>query len=172
MADESKGSRRAALKSIALASGALGCGAVTIPIARFAVAPAQKGAGAGRWIPTVRLDSLREGEPRRVALVADHHDAWTLEKSVELGAVWLERRGDKLLAWSTTCPHLGCSVERASTASGFYCACHDSSFDASGKRQAGPSPRDLDALATRVEEGVVVVEFRRFRQGTPEKTAV
>ena len=50
-------------------------------------------AGAGRWIKTVTVDSLPEGEPKRVALVADHRDAWTLEKDVELGAAWLLRKG-------------------------------------------------------------------------------
>jgi Rieske Fe-S protein len=161
------------MKTLALAGGTLGCGAVAVPIARFVVAPAQHGAGGGHWIPTVPLESLREGEAKRVALVADHRDAWSLEKSVELGAVWLVRKGTSVLAWSVTCPHLGCSVDRASTGKGFYCACHDSSFDPSGKRESGPSPRDLDSLETRVEkDGTVAVEYRRFRQGTAEKSPV
>jgi hypothetical protein len=36
----------------------------------------------------------------------------------------------------------------------------------------GPSPRALDELATRVEDGFVLVEFRRFRQGTPGKEPI
>lgn len=152
--------------------GTLGCGALAVPIARFVAAPAAQGGGTGRWIRTIRLDALRDGEAKRVALVADHRDAWTIERDVELGAVWLVRSGSSVRAWSTTCPHLGCSVDKASTAKGFYCACHDSSFDEAGKRQSGPSPRDLDTLDTRVEDGVVVVNFRRFRQGTPDKSAV
>jgi Rieske Fe-S protein len=161
------------MRTLALAGGTLGCGALAVPVSRFVAAPAQQGAGGGRWIPTVPLESLREGEPKRVALVADHRDAWTLEKSVELGAVWLVRKGASVLAWSVTCPHLGCSVDRASSGKGFYCACHDSSFDGSGKRESGPSPRDLDSLETRVDkDGVVAVEFRRFRQGTADKSSV
>ena len=38
-----------------------------------------------------------------------------------------------------------------------------------GKRKSGPAPRDLDTLATRIEEGFVAVDFRRFRIGIPEK---
>ena len=160
------------MKTLALVGGTLGCGALAVPIGRFADAPSREGQGGGRWIRAVPLEALREGEPKRVSLAADHKDAWTLEKNVELGAVWLLRKGASVLAWSTTCPHLGCSVDRAPSGKGFYCACHDSSFDGTGKRESGPSPRDLDALETRIDDGVVVVDYRRFRQGTPEKSTV
>ena len=55
---------------------------------------------------------------------------------------------------------------------GFNCPCHDSSFDADGKRLDGPSPRDLDTLGTKVEDGFVMVDFQRFRQGIPDKATV
>jgi Rieske Fe-S protein len=135
-------------------------------------APARGAAGAGRWIKAAPLDSLREGEPKRVALVADRRDAWTLERDVELGAAWLLRRGDAVLGWTVTCPHLGCAVNKSASAPGFSCPCHDSVFDADGRRLTGPSPRDLDRLGTRVENGFVLVEFRRFRQGIPDKEPV
>jgi menaquinol-cytochrome c reductase iron-sulfur subunit len=163
--------RRGALKTIVAVGGAIGCGALAVPSVRFLVAPASGGAGPGRWIKTLSLDSLREGEPKRVARIADHRDAWTLEKAVELGAAWLVRRGDAVLAWSVTCPHLGCAIDRSASAPGFYCPCHESSFDVEGGRLSGPSPRDLDSLSTRVEDGFVLVKFQRFRQGIPEKVA-
>jgi Rieske Fe-S protein len=164
--------RRDALKALALVGGAAACGALAVPAARFVTAPARTGGGAGRWIKTVRLDALPEGQPRRVALVDDHRDGWTLEKQVQLGAAWLVRRGDAVSAWSVTCPHLGCAVDRSASGPGFYCPCHDSSFDPEGKRLTGPSPRDLDALGTKIEDGFVFVDFRRFRQGTADKTAI
>lgn len=170
MPEAPKTDRRNALKVIAVTGGIAGAGALALPAARFVVAPAAGGAGGGRWIRTVALEALKEGEPKRVALVADHKDAWTLEKQVELGAVWLLREGDAVKAWSVVCPHLGCAVDKSATEPGFNCPCHDSSFDPAGRRLSGPSPRDMDALATRVEDGFVVVEFQRFRQGTPEKT--
>jgi hypothetical protein len=49
---------------------------------------------------------------------------------------------------------------------------HDSTFDGDGRRLAGPSPRDLDSLDTRVEDGFVLVDYRRFRQGTPDKLPI
>jgi Rieske Fe-S protein len=170
--DAPDSSRRKVLRAIVAAGGAVGCGALAVPSVRFLVAPAAGGAGAGRWIRTVALDSMREGEPKRVSLVSDHRDAWTLEKAVELGAAWLVRKGDAVVAYSTTCPHLGCAVDRAATGPGFYCPCHDSAFDAGGGRLSGPSPRAMDTLDTRVEDGFVLVNFKRFRQGIPEKVAM
>jgi menaquinol-cytochrome c reductase iron-sulfur subunit len=169
---DSKTDRRGALHTLAVIGSAVGCGALAVPSVRFLAAPAGGAAGAGRWIKTVPLDSLHDGEPKRVALIADRRDAWTLEKNVELGAAWLLRRGDAVLAWTTTCPHLGCAVDKIASGPGFNCPCHDSSFDADGRRLTGPSPRAMDALASRVEGGVVMVEFQRFRQGTPEKEPI
>ena len=164
--------RRGALKTLAAVGGAVGCGALAVPAVRFLVAPAMGPAGSGYWIKTVAVDSLPEGEPKRVALVADHRDAWTLEKQVELGAAWVVRKGAAVVAWSTVCPHLGCAVDKSGSGPGFNCPCHDSSFDADGQRLNGPSPRALDALATRVEDGFLMVQFQRFRQGTPEKDPI
>jgi menaquinol-cytochrome c reductase iron-sulfur subunit len=171
LGDDVNTSRRGALRVLAV-GGAVGCGALAIPTLRFVVAPAAGGSGSGHWVKTVPLDSLTEGEPKRVAVVADHRDAWTLEKHVELGAAWLEKRGDKVVAWSTVCPHLGCAVDRNPAGPGFFCPCHDSYFDAEGSRINGPSPRGLDSLGVRVDDGFVHVEFRRFRQGTPDKDPV
>lgn len=171
MSDDVNKSRRGALR-VLVTGGVVGCGALAIPTVRFLVAPAMGGGGAGRWVKTLPFDALNEGEPKRVALIADHHDAWTLEKQVELGAAWLERRGTQVVAWSTVCPHLGCAVDRSPTGPGFYCPCHDSYFDREGGRLNGPSPRGLDTLAVRIEDGFVHVEFQRFRQGTPAKEPV
>jgi menaquinol-cytochrome c reductase iron-sulfur subunit len=157
---------------MAVVGGVVGCGAIAVPTVRFLVAPAMGAAGAGKWIKTLPLDALAEGEPKRVALVADHHDAWTLEKDVELGAAWILRKGGDVIAWSTVCPHLGCAIDKSAGAPGFNCPCHDSAFAPDGQRLTGPSPRGMDTLATKIEEGFVHVEFQRFRQGTPAKEPV
>ena len=172
MAEDDRTDRRSALKALAVVGGTVGCAALAVPTVRFVVAPAQGEASAARWIKTVRLDTLTDGQPKRVALVADHRDAWTMEKQVQLGAAWLVRSGDAVRAWSVTCPHLGCAIDRGADGSGFNCPCHDSSFDAGGRRLDGPSPRDMDSFDTKIEDGFVLVDFRRFRQGTAEKAPV
>jgi menaquinol-cytochrome c reductase iron-sulfur subunit len=163
--------RRGVLKLLVGASGAAFACALAAPAAVFVAAPAGIGRnGEGRWVKTVRLDTLPEGEPRKVSIVSDQRDAWTLTPNVELGAAWLIRRADKVSALSTTCPHLGCSVNVSGT--GFGCPCHTSTFDASGHRTGGPSPRDMDPLETRVEGGIVLVDFRRFRMSIPDRVQV
>jgi menaquinol-cytochrome c reductase iron-sulfur subunit len=170
--DNANTGRRGALKAMAAVGGAVGCGALALPTVRFLVSSAHGGAGGGNWIKTVPLDALTPNEPKRVALIADRRDAWTLEKNVALGAAWLVREGDAVKAWSVVCPHLGCAIDRSASGPGFNCPCHDSSFDAQGQRLTGPSPRGLDALDTRVEGGFVLVDYRRFRQGIPDKVPV
>lgn len=172
MPDDSKTSRRGALRALVVGGGVVGTCAIVAPTVSFLAAPARGGAGEGRWIRTVPLDSLRDGEPKRVALISDRRDAWTLEKAVELGAAWLLRTGETVRAWSVVCPHLGCAVGLSASGPGFYCPCHDSSFEPDGRRINGPSPRDLDSLATRVEDGVVLVEFQRFQQGIAVKVSI
>jgi menaquinol-cytochrome c reductase iron-sulfur subunit len=166
---EARTSRRALTLAVVVGSCAIAA-ATAIPAAAFVAAPIGSRGAAGRWVRTLRLDQLAEGEPKRVAIVDDRRDAWTIERGVELGSVWLVRHGDKVTAFSSVCPHLGCSVNVAAGAgAGFACPCHTSAFDPEGKRKSGPSPRDLDALATRIEDGFVAVDFRRFRIGIADK---
>lgn len=158
---------------VTLAVVAGGCAiaaSIGAPAARFLAAPLDARKGEGDWVRTVPIDRLKEGEPQRVAIVADHRDAWTIERAVELGSVWLVRKGGAVAAFSAVCPHLGCSVNKApGSEGGFVCPCHTSSFEVDGQRRSGPAPRGLDALETRVEGGIVSVDFKRFRIGIPEK---
>lgn len=171
---EHDGSRRGALKLLCVAGGAaFGC-ALAAPTAFFVTAPIASldgSAAGGRWVKTVRLASLPEGVPKKVAIVADEHDAWTLAKDVDLGAAWLVREGDTVKAWSVVCPHLGCSVNAEPDGS-FGCPCHTSAFDKTGKKIAGPAPRDMDPLSTKIDAGFVYVQFARFRIGTEERVQV
>jgi len=155
-----------------LAGGVGLCGAAAIPAARFALEPLLDDAGGGkqRWVRAVRLDRLKPDEPTRVALIAEARDAFITETK-ELGSVWLVRRGAGVFCISVVCPHLGCSVT-AKAEGVFYCPCHDSSFTKDGKRDKGPSPRDLDTLDTKIEDGWVLVDFKKFRMATAEKVAV
>jgi menaquinol-cytochrome c reductase iron-sulfur subunit len=167
--------RRDALRHlIVLGSAALGC-AVAAPAVVFIAAPvkaAPEGGGeTGQWVRTIRLDTLPEGQPRKVSIVADQRDAWTVAHDVELGAVWLVRHGDAVLALSTVCPHLGCAVD-ALPGGSFGCPCHTSAFAPDGKKTGGPSPRDMDILATKIDGGFVAVNFQKFRIGTDQREAI
>jgi Rieske Fe-S protein len=171
MASTESGRRR--FLEVVLGSGAAAlCTAAIAPPIAFVVASARRGPHGERWVRTVALDHLRDDEPARVKVIADERDAWKLEKNAELGSVWLVRAGDGVRAYAVACPHLGCSIDVARNAKGFECPCHDSSFDENGKRAGGPSPRDMDTLETRVEGGIVEVDFRRFKRGTAERVEI
>ena len=163
--------RREALRLFVLGGMAVASCALAVPAAFVVAIPARTGSSKETWVPTVRLDALQDGVPKRVQVVSDRNDAWTKETHVELGSAWLVRRGGNVTAFSSVCPHLGCAVN-AEPDGTYSCPCHTSSFAADGARVSGPSPRGLDALTTRIDGGVVVVDFRRFKVGTPDRVAL
>ena len=61
------------------------------------------------------------------------------------------RQGDKLFALSSICTHKFCKL-RAETDHSFYCKCHGSTFDPTGKVTMGPAKRDLPIYAATVDE--------------------
>lgn len=165
-------SRRTVLKVLAGVSTCAIGAALAAPAAVFVAGPIEgKGKGDARWIKTIRFEALKEGEPTKVAIVSDLTDAYTTKKDVELGAAWLVLRGGKVMAFSVVCPHLGCSISPSSSG-GYACPCHTSSFDADGKKEGGPSPRDMDRLETRIDADHVWIDFRKYRIGVAEKVQV
>lgn len=173
--DDSSSDRRVALKAIVVVGSAIFVGGAAAPAVAVALAPVlSKSSGSDKWVRVARLSDLKEGEPKRAAVISDMTDAFTRYAKENLGAVWLLRQGDHVQALSVTCPHLGCGVERSQN--GFGCPCHTSAFDIDGKRVSGPAPRNMDSLDTRiVGEGAdraVEVQFKKFRQGIPEREEI
>jgi cytochrome b6-f complex iron-sulfur subunit/menaquinol-cytochrome c reductase iron-sulfur subunit len=166
--------RRGALRTLVTLGSLAYVGSLVAPAARFIAGPGSAAGptGRARWIRLGRLDDLPQGEPRRLLVVGDERDAFTLVRDQMLGSVWVVREGDKVRAMSATCPHLGCAVDLGEDKKSFGCPCHTSRFALSGAAEAGPSPRGMDALETRVQDGWVEVDFRRFRQGVAEREEV
>lgn len=164
-------SRRGALKVLVTAGSLVYGGALAGVGAKFVTSTAG-GETRERWLRAARLEDLPEGEPRRVAMVGDARDAFTVTPAEQLGSVWIMRKGSEVRALSATCPHLGCAIDLAADKKSFGCPCHTSSFSVEGATQSGPSPRAMDALATRVKDGWVEVDFRKYRQGVAERKEV
>ena len=78
------------------------------------------------------------------------------------GAAGLRIDGDKIIAFSTRCSHLGCRV-RLDDADGVVCPCHGSRFDPKGQPIAGPARQPLATLGHTVdmENGRIIVELDR-----------
>ena len=64
---------------------------------------------------------------------------------------FLVRKGAQLLALSAACTHRKCKLTAKPDRS-FYCKCHGSMFDPSGKVTEGPAKRDLPILSTIVND--------------------
>lgn len=60
------------------------------------------------------------------------------------------RRGSQLTALSSMCTHRRCKVEAEQDRT-FYCPCHGSTFDPTGKVTEGPAKRDLPTYTTSVD---------------------
>ena len=84
-----------------------------------------------------------------------------------------------MTAFTTICPHLGCSVNWQSGENGaagkFLCPCHGGKFQADGKRihepgSPNPAPRDMDTLVVHTPndpadstQKLVQVRYVRFK---------
>jgi Rieske Fe-S protein len=127
------------------------------------------------------LDSVpADGNPHAFVVVADVVDAWTRAANQRIGEVFLTRSdaGGKrnVIAFTATCPHLGCTVEYDGAAGQFACPCHESGFAKDGKKLFGPSLRGLDPLDVKLtgEDAAqeVWVRFEAFRAGIAERIPV
>ncbi len=170
-------SRRTALKTFVAAGALAYAGALCVPALGFLNSTGgSKEDGAAkseRWVRVGRLADLpANGEPRRMAVIDDERDAFTVTRNQLLGAVWLVREGEKVRAMSSVCPHLGCAIDVNPDKKSFNCPCHASRFSLMGVPEAGPSPRDMDALPTRIADGWIEIAFKRFKQGKKEREEV
>ncbi len=138
---------------------------------------------------------LTQNVPREVVIRETRRDAWTLHPNEVVGRVWLILRElphgqdpPRIEAFTTTCPHLGCSVNY--TGRDFLCPCHGAHFTLDGqaiREENGhpvdnPARRGMDSLDTRVErvlttpntdpDYVVLVKYEKFKSNIPEKEPV
>lgn len=151
------------------------------PAILYLLDPRNRPARPGAFKTVAKLSDLKEGVPFQATIREIRQDAWALHPDDIVGRVWLVRKeNDKIDAFTTTCPHLGCSVNFEGP--NFVCPCHNGTFDLSGKRtdpgtgRTNPAPRDMDALELRLiadpensADKLVQVEFRTFENGKEEK---
>lgn len=110
--------------------------------------------------------------PRKIVVASARLDAWSRNDKQTVGAVYISRQGSELLAFSSICPHAGCGVTFNEGKDRFICPCHQTDFARDGARVKGPSPRGLDRLPVKVEDGRVLVSYERYRPGQAEQERV
>lgn len=166
-------SRRALLEGLALGAGAAATGAAVWPLLAGAIDPLlDKGpSDDAPWVEVAGEKEIRAGAPLKATVRVPVRDGF-FTTLVDLGAVWLMRAtGGGISALSATCPHLGCGIG-LEPKGGFACPCHESHFDADGSYLKGPSPRGMDPLPVRIEDGRVLVQALRFATGTKERRQI
>jgi Rieske Fe-S protein len=147
--------------------------------------PRNRKAATGDFKRVGLLSELkRGGKPMEAVVRETRRDAWTLHPDDLVGRVWLVLKGDNEVdAFTTVCPHLGCSVNFEDKRGLFVCPCHNGTFEAAGpkvgervedSRLAGaqnPAPRGMDRLEVRLvpEPGTkdysIEVKYQKFEQG-------
>jgi menaquinol-cytochrome c reductase iron-sulfur subunit len=164
--------RRGALTLLFGLGTAAYAGALLVPACGYLAGGTAAAGEKERWTRVAKLSQLGEGVPERVKVIGEQRDAFTLSTGQTLGSVWLIKTGEAVRALSAECPHLGCAVDKTGDGKGFACPCHTSHFTLDGKAESGPSPRGMDEIGARVVDGFVEVDFKRFRQGVPDKVPV
>lgn len=84
------------------------------------------------------------GVDRKVVEGAEDFAPWESRTEVLNGKpVIVVRAGDRFVAYSAVCTHLGCIVNWDAQRKAFLCPCHAATFDQNGKVVDGPPPAPL-----------------------------
>ena len=106
-------------------------------------------------------------------VIADLQDAWNKFPNTEIGSVYLWKTSEgEIKAFTSRCPHLGCTVNYKASEKLFGCPCHDSSFNLDGTRNNEIPPRGMDSLDVKEVDGEILVKFQKFRAGIHDRIPV
>jgi menaquinol-cytochrome c reductase iron-sulfur subunit len=162
-------SRRSFLKWATGALALMGGIVLGIPLVDAFVGPALR-AKTRHFAKVARVDSLTVGQPADLTYGDKTEDAYIRE--TVLRSVWAVKHTESdVTVYSSICPHLGCGYNWNAQDQQFECPCHGSVFALDGQVLAGPAPRPLDTLLTKIENGELLVEWERFKLGIPEKVS-
>ena len=121
-----------------------------------------------RWIDAGRVKDLPIDQWRKEMLLFQRQDRWAFSERKEL--IYIYRSAQDIIVFSAICPHAACLIRKNNE--GFGCPCHKSSFASDGNVLTGPSPRSLDRLDTKVQDGRLYVKYEKFRSGTNAKKVI
>lgn len=180
--------RRSLLRWLINGMGLIVGAILAIPAVAFLIDPRNRAAAASTFKDVTRLSQLPVDEPREFVIRATIRDAWNIRPNEVVGRVFLIRRNQDTVtprvdAFTTICPHLGCSVaftgETAPGATAFLCPCHGGRFNFDGQVFPGNvAPRSMDSLAVRFEplpgdeDKMVQVDYKKFYGNNAQKIEV
>ncbi len=137
--------------TIALLLAAPGLGFLLTPVFRK---------GSGSWIKLGAADHFSSAEPMKATFKYISEAGYTrAEKS---GFVWVvpALEGESsVTVFSAVCSHTGCNVAWQPDEQKFVCPCHEGRYNFRGEVVSGPPPRPLTKLATRIENGQLLIQW-------------
>lgn len=128
-----------------LLSGTTGTllGVLFYPIARYVWPPEQTAASAG----SVVAGTVAEFPPNSGKII----------RYGNRPAIVIHLPSGEFRAFSAVCTHLQCTVQYRPDREQIWCACHNGTFDLTGRNISGPPPRPLDAFDVALRGDQVVV---------------
>jgi menaquinol-cytochrome c reductase iron-sulfur subunit len=129
---------------------------LAIPVVGYVLSPVFARREGKPLVRLTSLNSLTDGEVNKVDYVVKRVDGWFLDKTSR--TVYVKRKGDEVIVFSSTCTHLGCGVTYNAEQKQFHCPCHGGVFDEDGRVVAGPPPQPLVRLRHKVQDGQVYAE--------------
>lgn len=145
-------------------------GVLAAALGGFGIVPAFKKRASG-WSDAGTVADLKVGLPQERRFFEAVKHGWQTEKQER--SVWLVRKNDgNVVVFSSSCPHLGCGYRWMQGRNRFECPCHGSLFDINGNVLAGPSPRPLDTIDTKIQNGRLFVKYEVFQLGISRKVTV
>lgn len=164
--------RRSFLMAL-LGAGSAGVGALlAVPVIRFVLHPLLANTTGKAWSEVGSMDEFQSiTAPVKKLVNFEQQDGW--RRTVSQKPVYVVKGADgQIVVLSAVCTHLGCTVPWMEDQNRFICPCHKGTFDPTGKVVGGPAPRNMDALPTKVEDGIVKIQYQFFRQLTPNKEVI
>lgn len=155
-ASENTVDRRSFLTRIVLGIGSFMGLAMAFPLVTSMLDPVTRKTGK-KWRSVGDLDTFKVGETRLVTFKNASPYSWSGQ--IKDSAAYVRREeGDRLVAFSVNCSHLGCPVRWEEEPKLFLCPCHGGVYYKDGSRAAGPPPRGLYKYPARVRKGKVEIQ--------------
>lgn len=120
---------------------------------------------------TSGFSNAPQGQPIKLNFPYVETDAYLRTETSE--EVWVIKQSpSEATVFSPICPHMGCRTDWHPGLKKFICPCHNSIFSITGKVESGPSPRALDTLSHKIENGALYVQWEHFETGTAKKIRI
>src|ERR1019366_3203195 len=72
-------------------------------------------------------------------------------------------------AFSAVCTHLNCTVQYQESSRQIWCACHNGTYDLTGRVVSGPPPKPLEEFVVRVRGDELVISRRAQPAGKGDR---